>query len=71
MTTTQKQPRIAVLGGREVRTFATTLQARDLGGLEFKVAGYASVVEQPYEMGGYSESIGAEPSPRHSPAGPT
>ena len=28
-----------------------------LDGLEFKVSGYASVVDQPYDMGGYTEII--------------
>jgi len=56
MTTIQK-PRIAMVGGREVRTFATKLEARDVAGLEFKVEGYASVTESPYDMGGYTEVI--------------
>jgi HK97 family phage prohead protease len=56
MTITQS-PRIAMIGGREFRTFATRLEARDIGGLEFKVSGYASVTEAPYDMGSYEETI--------------
>ncbi len=57
MTTTQS-PRLAMIGGgREIRSFATKLEARDVDGLEFRVSGYASVVEQPYSMGGYTETI--------------
>ena len=55
--TKTRPPRIELIRGREVRTFATTLEARDFGGLEFKVTGYASVVEQPYDMGFYTETI--------------
>jgi HK97 family phage prohead protease len=59
MTTTAQSPRIAMLerSGREFRTFRTKLTARNMGGLEFKVEGYASVTEQPYDMGAYEESI--------------
>jgi HK97 family phage prohead protease len=56
MTTTQS-PRIAMIGGREFRTFATKLEARDIDGMEFKVSGWASVVDTPYDMGSYSEVI--------------
>jgi HK97 family phage prohead protease len=55
MTTTQS-PRIAMNGGREFRTFATKLEA-NIGGLEFRVEGYASVTESPYDMGSYEETI--------------
>jgi HK97 family phage prohead protease len=58
MTTTQ--PSRAMMldkSTREFRTFATKLEARDINGLEFKVSGWASVVEQPYDMGAYTEVI--------------
>ena len=56
MTTTQS-PRIAIPGGFEHRTFATQLSARDAGGLEFRLEGYASLVSTPYDMGSYEEQI--------------
>ena len=52
-------PRSELLRGREVRSFATTLEARDDGGLQFILSGYASVVEVPYDMGAYTETIRA------------
>jgi HK97 family phage prohead protease len=57
--TTTASPRIAMLerSGREFRCFTTRLEARDINGLEFKVSGWASVVEQPYDMGAYTEVI--------------
>jgi len=56
MTTTTRPPRIATVGGRE-RRFFTKLEARDDGGLQFVVSGYASVTDRPYDMGGHSEVI--------------
>ncbi len=41
----------------EHRTFRTRLTARDGVGPAFTVSGYASVVEEPYDMGGYTETI--------------
>ena len=57
MTTTAPS-RVALIerNGRECRTFATSLEA--VGGLEFKVEGYASVTQQSYDMGSYFETIG-------------
>ena len=58
MTTTARAPRIATVhGDREVRTFHTKLTARDDGGLQYVVEGYASVTESPYPMGAYTETI--------------
>jgi len=57
MKTRTRTPRIATVNGLELRSFATKLEARDNGGLEFKVEGYASVVDTPYDMGGYDETI--------------
>ena len=46
-------------GTQEIRTFTTRLTAQDVGDSSpaFTVSGYASVVEQPYDMGGYTETI--------------
>ena len=44
-------------GGREQRTYAARFECRDDGGLEYKLTGYASTVEQPYDMGPYVETI--------------
>lgn len=44
-------------GTREVRTFRTTLTARDGSGPAFTVSGYASLVSTPYDMGTYDEQI--------------
>ena len=49
--------RIPTADSREVRTFSTKLEARDNGAVEFKVEGYASVVDSQYDMGGYTETI--------------
>lgn len=58
MTTTQSS-RVPLLErcSRELRTFATTLEATDIGGMEFRVSGWASVVDTPYDMGSYTEII--------------
>ena len=58
MTTTASS-RVALIerSGREFRTFATTLEATDIGGLQFRLSGWASVVDTPYEMPGYTEVI--------------
>jgi HK97 family phage prohead protease len=55
--TMTKSSRLDMIGGREFRTFATKLEARDIDGLEFRVEGYASVVDTPYDMGSYEETI--------------
>jgi len=55
--TTKRPPKQALLKGREVRTFSTTLEARDDGGLQFVLEGYASLTETPYDMGSYQETI--------------
>ena len=58
MSTKTRRPRIATVRGLEVRTFASALEARDgAGPLEFRIEGYASVVETPYDMGPYDEVI--------------
>src|SRR5450755_1315268 len=46
-------------GTQEIRTFTHRLTAQDVGDSSpaFTVSGYASVVEQPYDMGGYTETI--------------
>ena len=44
-------------GRREIRTFRTRLSARDGVGPAFTVSGYASVTQEPYFMGSYSEQI--------------
>jgi len=56
--TTKRPPKQALLKGREVRTFSAQLEARDDGGLQFVLDGYASLTETPYDMGGaYEETI--------------
>jgi HK97 family phage prohead protease len=46
-----------MIGGREIRTFATPLEIRDSGSLEFRLEGYASVTGVDYDMGTYTERI--------------
>jgi hypothetical protein len=46
-----------MIGGLEHRTFRTRLTTRDAGGLEFRLEGYASLTQSPYDMGSYTESI--------------
>ena len=46
-----------MIGGLENRTFRTKLTARDAGGLEFRLEGYASLTQSPYDMGSYEETI--------------
>jgi HK97 family phage prohead protease len=50
---TIQRPRIVTIGGQEIRNFATGMQAPQ--GIDGKLTGTASVVETPYEMGGYTE----------------
>jgi uncharacterized protein len=57
MTTTARRPSAKPQSRQEVRTFATRLEARDLGGLQFRLDGYASLTETPYDMGSYTETI--------------
>jgi HK97 family phage prohead protease len=55
MTTTQSPA--FTTGTREVRTFTTRLAARDGVGPAFTLSGWASCTEEPYDMGGYTETI--------------
>jgi HK97 family phage prohead protease len=52
---TRTPPRVPMVNGREVRNFATTLEARDLGGMQFRLDGYGSVTDIKYGMGAYDE----------------
>ena len=52
-----RTPKIATVRGREIRTIAAQLEARDLGGLEFIVSGYASRTDHLYDMGSYRERV--------------
>jgi HK97 family phage prohead protease len=54
MTTTQSP---ASTGTLERRTFRTRLTTRDAGGLQFRLEGYASLTQSPYDMGSYTETI--------------
>jgi len=57
MKTRTRTPRIATIDGCERRTYTSTLEARDGTGLEFRLEGWASVVDQAYDMGSYDEVI--------------
>jgi len=52
------KPRIKMIGGREVRSWRTHLEARDGDGpLQYVVRGVASATNTPYDMNGYTETI--------------
>jgi HK97 family phage prohead protease len=56
MAVKTRTPRIATIGGLERRTYSgATLTADD--GLEYRVSGYASTFDEPYDMGSYTETI--------------
>ena len=58
MTTTTRAPRIATdRDGREVRTFRSTLEARDDGGLAYVIEGVAAATGVAYSMGAYEEVV--------------
>jgi HK97 family phage prohead protease len=56
--TKTRAPKIATVDGREIRTFASRLEASNgAGPLEFRVTGYASTFEDLYDMGAYDEVV--------------